>query len=296
VVRSLVLVGGTALGAPERVALTGLVPPGLEADLSITFTAPGEPGTYLSEWMLLAEPDTRIGVGPGGAAPLSAQIVVTTTTGAVRPGATFHAQRRTSPPTVDAGFEDWPGLPYSLTTPAYRPENWTGLEDHSAVFAVGWDEAYLYLALRVTDDVYVQTQTGETLFRGDSVELLFDTNLAGDFDDTTLNGDDYQLGLSAGANRITPEAYLWFPTGQRGRAEVLLIPRPDGANHGYLIEAGIPWTLLAVAPVPGTQLGFALSSSDNDTPASAEQQSMLSTEASRRLTDPTTWGTLVLDP
>jgi hypothetical protein len=47
-------------------------------------------------------------------------------------------------------------------------------------------------------------------------------------------------------------------------------------------------------PPVGWRMGFALSVSDNDTPASAEQQTMASSAAGRRLTDPLTWGTLEL--
>lgn len=296
--RSLVLVGGEALGAPQTVPIPAGIGPGFTADLSVDFTAPAAPGTYLSEWKLRADPDLLIGVGPGGAAPLAAQIVVTTTVTDNRPGAVFHAARRPAPPVIDANLGDWTGLPLGFDAAAYRPENWSGLADHSASFAVAWDATHLYLAVRITDEVHVQTQTGATLFRGDSLELLLDADLPGDFDSDALNADDVQLGLSPGSNRASPEAHLWFPASRAGRpAGVLLASQPDPAGPGgYLVEAAIPWAVLGVTPAAGSRYGFVLSGSDNDTPGTAEQQSMISTEAGRRLTDPTTWGTLILDP
>jgi len=48
------------------------------------------------------------------------------------------------------------------------------------------------------DDVFVQNQTGELIFKGDSLELLFDTNLAADSHSVLANSDDYQLGISPG--------------------------------------------------------------------------------------------------
>jgi hypothetical protein len=296
--RSLVLVGGTRLGAPATVPIPADIPPGFTADLSINFTAPAAPGTYLSEWKLQAAPDRLVGVGPGGTAPLAVQIVVTTTTtaGPVRPGAVFHAPRLAAPPTLDASLGDWPGLPNGLTANAYRPENWSGLNDQSASFALGWDAANLYLAVKVTDDAHVQTQTGETIFRGDSLELLVDADLGGDFDSGQLSGDDYQLGLSGGANRATAEAYLWFPTAREGRpAGLIVVTQPDGAGAGYFLEAAIPWSVLGVTPAAGTHLGFILSISDNDTPGTAAKQSTISTQAPPRMPNPTTWGTLILD-
>jgi hypothetical protein len=40
--------------------------------------------------------------------------------------------------------------------------------------------------------------------------------------------------------------------------------------------------------------GFAFAVSDNDNPNANEQQSMISNVPDRRLTNPTTWGNLVL--
>lgn len=297
VVRTMVRVGGTALAAPDSVPLPAEVPPGSTVDLSITFTAPAAPGTYRSEWKLLAEPGTPIGVGPGGDVPLTAQIAVAAAGGVLRPNAVFHAQRLTAPLVTDGTFLDWTGLPYSLATAAYRPENWSGASDQSARFALAWDNDYLYLAIQVLDDVFVQTQAGESLFRGDSLELLLDVDLNGDFDSGTLSSDDYQLGLSPGGNRSSPEAYLWFPRPKAGRpASVILAARADVTGQGYALEAAIPWALLNLVPAGGDHYGFALSASDNDTPGTAEQQSMVSTETGRRLADPTTWGSLILAP
>jgi hypothetical protein len=296
--RSLTLVGGTSLGAPQTVPIPADIPPGFTADLSLNLTAPAAPGTYLSEWKLLALPNTLVGMGPEGNAPLSVQIVVTSTVAALRPGAVFHAPRRTTAPTLDASLGEWAdGLPFGLTQNAYRPENWLGLGDQSGAFVVAWDSNNLYLAVRISDDIFVQTQTAETLFRGDSVELLFDTDLNGDFSSAELSGDDYQLGFSPGANRASPEAYLWFPSAKAGRpGGVVVAAQPASDDAGFTLEVAVPWSVLGVAPAAGSAFGFALSASDNDAPGSAEQQSMISTEPGRRLANPTTWGTLILDP
>jgi len=50
-------------------------------------------------------------------------------------------------------------------------------------------------------------------------------------------------------------------------------------------------------PTPNTRMGFAINLSDNDASGQAVQQTMLSNDPFRTLTDPTTWGTLVFyDP
>ncbi len=58
----------------------------------------------------------------------------------------------------------------------------------------------------------------------------------------------------------------------------------------------IPWSVFGLSPVANNRFGLVISSSDNDTPGAAEQQTLISTDSARKLTDPTTWGTLVLDP
>jgi hypothetical protein len=56
----------------------------------------------------------------------------------------------------------------------------------------------------------------------------------------------------------------------------------------------IPWTVFGVTAEAGDRFGFALSVSDNDLTGAPVQQSMVSNVSSRTLTNPTTWGTLIL--
>jgi hypothetical protein len=211
-------------------------------------------------------------------------------------GVTSLARRVTSPPTIDGNPSDWPDLPYTADQATFRPENWAGAGDLSVRYALAWDDGFLYLAALVTDDAHAQTQRGETIFRGDSLELLLDADLATDFPLAELSGDDYQLGLSPGAlNGDAPEAYLWFPRSRQGAPAGVTIAA-QRTELGYTLEAAIPWSLFALTPGSGARYGFTLSASDNDAVDSAQQQSMVSSIATRRLTDPTSWGTLELAP
>ena len=211
-------------------------------------------------------------------------------------GPLIHALHLSNPPRIDGNLGEWT-LYASLDQVVYRPENWSGPEDQNGVFAVGCDSQNLYLVVQLLDDRHVQTQHGELLYRGDSLELLLDADLRGDFNDARLSADDFQLGLSPGSLIAeTAEAYLWFPTSRQGTpAGVQVAAQQYPTTEGFWLEAAIPWSLFGVTSAPGNRYGFALSSSDNDTPSTAEQQSMVSTVSTRRLTNPTTWGTLVLD-
>lgn len=223
----------------------------------------------------------------------------TTDTELARPnGAVVRAPRAQTPPTIDAQFDDWPSpLPNNLDQVVYEPGNWAGLNDQSATYGIAWDASYLYLMVIVVDDIHVQLDSGETLYRGDSLELQLDADLAGDFDEPSLNADDFQLGLSPGADGNSPELWLWNPPARRGApAGIVVASRGHASGGGYALEAAIPWSFYGITPAAGNRYGFALNSSDNDSPGTREQQTMISSVVTRTLLDPTTWGTLALDP
>jgi hypothetical protein len=199
------------------------------------------------------------------------------------------------PPTVDGNLTDW-GLPmYAINGIWFGTAFWGGVNDASGMLMIGWDEANLYVAFQVTDDVYAQSASGRRLFEGDSVEILLDTKLTEDFYTNQLSPDDYQLGISPGLQTIgaSPQAYLWFPKSIEGtRADVTLgVLQTD---TGYNVEAQIPWSVFSMTPVAGRHYGFCASISDNDKIGSAVQQSLVSNVQDRHLTQPTTWGDLVL--
>lgn len=211
-------------------------------------------------------------------------------------GAPLTARRVTSTPNIDGDLNEWGALPNTIDRVTFKPENWKDAADCSGLFMVGWDESNLYVAVQVRDEVVTQTQSGETIFKGDSLEVLLDTDLAGDFSDTGLSADDFQLGLSPGdlvKGEPAAQAYLWFPASKKGTpGNVALATRPS--IDGYTMEAAIPWSLYGVGPAVGKTYGFVLSISDNDNTNAAEQQTLVSSVSTRRLTNPTTWGTLVL--
>ncbi len=111
-----------------------------------------------------------------------------------------------------------------------------------------------------------------------------------------LSGDDYQIGMSAGNfGSHAPEAYRWFPASLQAPLPGVLI-KAKQVTAGYTLEAKIPWTTFKLTPTSGARFGFALSLSDDDLPGSAVQQSLVSSVPTRKLTNPTTWGTLILAP
>lgn len=203
--------------------------------------------------------------------------------------------RTNSPPIIDGDLSEWANEPFTeAETVVFRAQNRTNASDLSLSFATQWDSSHLYLAVRVRDDTLVQIERGEGIFQGDSLELIIDAELASDFSDGRLSADDYQLGVLPGeVFERSSEVYRWFPRQQAG---ALSNPRVSSqrTSDGYEVELQLPWREFGITPQAETAYGFNLGANDNDSPATAEQQSLLSLSPVRKLTDPRTWGTLVL--
>lgn len=220
-----------------------------------------------------------------------------TATSAQPERAIFNAAYFNTPPVLDGIWDEWKdrSSEYPAGAVVWGRENWTGDADLEASFRAAWDEDYLYLAVKVKDDVYVQNAAGNLLYEGDSIEVLLDTKLVEDYFVRSLSPDDFQLGISPGNPDVdgTREAYLWFPRSVAGTKNGVKIAavRQSGV---YRVEAAIPWRVFEVTPASGKRFGFALSVSDNDNGGENLQQSMVSNAPGRVLVDPTTWTELRL--
>jgi serine/threonine protein kinase len=232
-------------------------------------------------------------------ATLSAGAAPTTTGPPITAGGNVNAVRLPAPPTIDGDLAKWAGVsPAASAFPVFTAPGWDGTADLTAAWRLAWDTTNLYVAVAVTDDTHVQTQTGSQLFRGDGVEMQFDSDRPGDFG-PGLSADDFQIALSPGDFAALPPSAFRFQGSDGGS----FLNAPGGTNvtvaaqqtgQGYNLEAAIPWSELALTPTPGLALGLALNANDNDTPGTAVQEVMMSHVSGRTLTDPTTWGTLTL--
>jgi polyisoprenyl-teichoic acid--peptidoglycan teichoic acid transferase len=200
------------------------------------------------------------------------------------------------PPPVDGDLKEWTSLPYTINEPIWNQSNWHGLNDLSAGWNAAWDDLFLYLAVRVKDNVFVQTATGANLYKGDSLEVWLDIDPGSRTQ--ALTEHDFQLGISPGNLAQPPakaEAYLWRPTDQAhavtdSRIGARLTP------DGYDLEVAVPWSTFHIVPFAGEGFAVTLALNDDDLPGSQVQQKQTATNKGATLTDPTTWNLLVLDP
>jgi hypothetical protein len=201
-----------------------------------------------------------------------------------------------APIELDGRLAEWTGPGVPVTTPTFGAERWNGQRDLSGEVWAAWDEQFLYLAVKVIDDTLVQTQREWEVFRGDSVELWLDADLAGDFDEDKGNADDWHFGFSPGNfDDLRPEGVIYLPFRDRtlhAALRVRALPSPDG----YTLEARIPWEIVGVEPRAGAVFGYDVDITDNDLSGTAEEQSHVSTSPNLQWNRPSTFGNLILLP
>jgi hypothetical protein len=216
-----------------------------------------------------------------------------------RSGPTVVAHYLQREPTIDGVFDEaiWGDLNrYDISSVVFGGKEWDGDDDLSGNVMIAWDDYFLYIAARVRDDDYVQSASGKNIFKGDSIEILLDINVPKDFHDDGLSNDDYQIGISPGQDEPSDdiENYVWYPKSKEGEYGTIKAAA-TATDDGYRIEAKIPWEIFGIKPDIGKHFGLAFSISDNDQDGENVQESMVSNVDGRRLTDPTTWGDLLLE-
>lgn len=207
------------------------------------------------------------------------------------------------PPVIDGDLSDWEGAGTPFNAPDItfqKGREWRGPEDLSASFYFAWDATNFYVAATVTDNLHIQfaRTRGYDLYKGDDIELWFDTDLAGDFAVREANADDFQLGLSPGDFAgLEPEAVFWNPDRSDERNAMVRVAAkpfiPNGTEGGYFLEAAVPWKALgSFRPQEGSAIGFAASAGDNDQRGVPIQELMTTTGPRLQYRQPLTFGNM----
>ena len=203
--------------------------------------------------------------------------------------------------TVDGQLNDWITAPdfvldsQSQIVYSVAPQIWGGPHDLSAQAWVGWTPEGLYLAFNVADDTHVQATADSNLWHGDHVELPFDTLLDKDYNTSSMNDDDYQIGLSVGDYLgVPPVVYAWFNGPAKPGALTTIQMANTHTADGYTLEVFIPKDALAgITLAEGATFGMNISPSDADA-VTQGQKVMLSTSPIRTYANPKTFGKITL--
>ena len=302
------LIGATTRGvnasstapAPEQTA-TSAPAPTEERPTPVPAT-PMEPAPTATTARPTAAPALPTLAPPTATAPLPPPTIAPPPTvvvaGLTRPGPVLTATRLDRAPSIDGRLDEWSGPDQAISSVVYGAENYSGPDDLSGRVWLGWDDQALYVAALVFDDVVSQSNWGNGIYQGDSLELQWDTDLAGDFNADTFNADDWHIGLSPGNfTTLGPDSYVWSPRAISGAAAGIQVEAQSyvqgGRRAGYALEAAIPWSLVNIRPRAAQTFGLTVAISDDDLPQPV-QQSMLATSPTRQWHRPSTFNTLVL--
>jgi hypothetical protein len=167
-------------------------------------------------------------------------------------------------PVIDGSMDEWDKFEsFSSFAPTILKEHYTSHTDISGTFYSCWDDENFYFAIQVLDDVFSQNYTGNQINKGDSVIIVFDTELTEDMQISFYNSDDYRIDFSPGNFSGTfAESFMNWPSNAPPRGVTTASTR---IANGYIIEASIPWyNFTNYIPEDMDVLGFTVSIFDTD--------------------------------
>lgn len=280
--------GGTTPTQPEQTPM----PAGMTGEpVATTETTPA---SEASAGPPTAAPTKTLSPTPTTAAPTAAPTIAPTAPPVVLPAGGDVTASPISAPNIDGDLGEWAGrAAYDSPFLVYSDSGWDGTHDGQVLWRLGWDQTNLYIAAQITDNIHVQTQTGNSIFRGDSLEIQIDADRDGDFAGI-ISPDEFQVNLSPGDFvSLPPSANL-----SQGTDGGRMSDAPGGHRiavaarrtlEGYTLEAAVPWSDLFIAPQPGRRMSIALNLDDNDRAGQAVQEAMYSNAPNRLFLDPSTW-------
>jgi hypothetical protein len=166
-------------------------------------------------------------------------------------------------PTVDGDLSEWSALPPMTVGPgaAANYKDYGGEADLSARLWLAADDANLYVAADVTDDVQVQGGRDANIWSGDCIQL--DLRPGRPPARSTM---DRTLELGLALTPAGPELWQWTPEPRvvpRGR--ITILRTPEGHT---LYEAAVPWSALpGIAHTTGSVAAMSFTVNESDATA-----------------------------
>lgn len=170
---------------------------------------------------------------------------------------------------IDGKADDWGarGLRLDVLTPInarLRPA-----ADFDARARLGWDEHGLLVLADVRDDEFVEAKDENSLWDRDSVELFLAPQRGA--------ADAYQVAISPGLDPDHASLRSHFQDHRKDKnlqqVHAPIMAVRTKTEHGYVLEALLPWENLGIKPAVGREVAFQIAINDWDT-GSAHYQVM----------------------
>ena len=161
---------------------------------------------------------------------------------------TINAFLNTKSVKIDGKLDEWNlDYPFEMNKKkqvVYGSGAWKDAEDLACRTYSMWDEDNLYFAFEITDNIIMQWETGENIWKGDHLELWLDVDLGVDFTEAVNSTDDFQFGISPGNfNDLSPEPHIWVPSVKPDKLDGVQVGSAKTKN-GYTLEVRIERTTL----------------------------------------------------
>lgn len=156
---------------------------------------------------------------------------------------------------------------WSMKRSGKPPRPWGGLDDLSAQIRYVWDDAFLYVAVAVKDNIAGPSSSfsDASLWRMDGLQFLVDPTRA-----SAQKPGKYEYSIGRGAKGLQAWCTLSADASNAAGAagDIRFAIHSDRAGTGDVTyEIAIPWSRLApFAPAAGNNLGFTLIVNDDDGP------------------------------
>ncbi|MBT3285738.1 MAG: family 14 glycosylhydrolase [Victivallales bacterium] len=174
---------------------------------------------------------------------------------ASRTGAGLTVPHLANAPGIDADLAEWRSAKWSRIGSGRKVLGKTsGDDDLSARFALGRHSGRLFLALDVRDDAVRNTQSDETLWQEDCLEVFFDLMEDGDQTGGRYGFDDIQFFLAVGGRQHV----------QAKQVGMLSKFRAKRSATGYTLEAEFDLAKMGVVLEKGLLIGFDIAVDDAD--------------------------------
>ena len=174
-----------------------------------------------------------------------------------------------SPPRIDGDLTEWEGIEAQAISSG---QIWSGAlpggdADCSATFRAAYDQANLYLAVDVRDDVVVCNIAPDDVkghWRSDAVEVCIDPSGLSDNTLTVFKAGIFPGTTASREPRAARDADARQGVIEKTAPGMRLASRFTG--HGYIIETAIPWADMpgGSAPSAGAVIGFNVVVYDGD--------------------------------
>lgn len=161
---------------------------------------------------------------------------------------------------IDGNPGDWDNHGFCVEAMAAADGSVKSTTDLDCRFSLGWDDRGLLVALTVRDNIFIESDDADSLWRDDCVELF----LA----DRRGSSQVVQAVIAPGVDSHHPESRWRLYDHRKDEALRKTPPSLTTArtktHDGYVMEVLFPWENVGVRPAPGVEVGFQVFCDDVD--------------------------------